>query len=126
MKVFKKIMKTLWAIALTALFVAMIYEIVWEIQFSIENDWYSWDIWFIATMSFFTVVAGGWAVLTWYETWLKQIIDKDREHTYAQLIERFDALPKQRKNDMLYMKTFNELRYRERKKILEEILEELE
>ena len=102
----------------------MVYGVIEEIQMAQEYPEY-WDLWFFVTILFITLIVLALAVLVWYETWLKPILDRDRAYNYVELVKQFDAISKPTKNETLYLLMFNELPYRKRKKILIETMEVL-
>ena len=124
MKTFKKIMHSIWAVVVLGFAITLIVWTVQDVQWQLEWDG-SIEPMSIALESFFSLLMLSYAVLEIYGAFFAHIITKDQRYIYKDLIEQFDALQSPKKQKVLYMKTFNELPFKARRKILTEILEEL-
>lgn len=125
MKVFIKVLWTIGLVAGTWISIMMIVGIYEEIKFTIEYPEY-WDLPWMLTISMITLFVICLTIIGWYEIWLNPILDKDRAYTMRELTKQFDAIPSgQKKLNALAMWTFNELPFRKRKAILENIIKEM-
>lgn len=104
----------------------MIAGIVDEIQWAREYPEYGWDIWFIATVVIITVLTASVTTIVWYETWLQDVIERDRQHTESELAKALDMKIKGSNPMPIISQTmFKTLPRKKRIKILKKALEDI-
>ncbi len=128
MKLFKKILMTIIGAGGLWISVLMVIGIIDEIKWAQTYPDYGWDIWFLSTVVIITIMTLSITIIIWYDTWLKGVIERDREHTESELAKQITDLHKLPNvvNAAFVTALYDDMPRFKRIKILKKVLEDIQ